>query len=80
MEPCKDATGRTRIFYYDPKCSHQKDSIENNLIELRYICPKDINLYERAKWYQPFINSFQFDAKRKFNGKTSIEFIEFLHP
>lgn len=33
----KSGNLRARLFYCDPQASHQKGSLENNHIELRYI-------------------------------------------
>lgn len=45
FETGRNGNKRTRLFYCDPMCSHQKGSLENNHLELRYICPKDCNLF-----------------------------------
>lgn len=44
METRPDGTRRTRVYYCDPLQSCQKGSLENNHIELRYICPKGTDL------------------------------------
>ena len=40
-----DGTRRTRVFYCDPMQSGQKGTLENNHIELRYILPKESDLF-----------------------------------
>ncbi len=40
-----DEIRRMRIYYCDLMQSRQKGSLENYHIELRYICPKEVNLY-----------------------------------
>lgn len=80
----EDGTRRTRIYYCDPMCSCQKGSLENNHIELRYICPKETNLYELGLQTQDDLNlvlsHINSQPKEKLNGKSPIEFTEFLHP
>ena len=70
------------IFYCDPMCSNQKGSLENNHIELRYICPKEKDLYALGlTGQQPLnvatsnINSF---AKEKLNGKSPLDIVQFF--
>lgn len=40
-----DSSRRTRLYYCDPMQSGQKGSLENNHIELRYILPKEVDLF-----------------------------------
>ena len=84
IETRKDGSKRTRIFYCDPMCSHQKGSLENNHEEIRYICPKCTNLYSlgldcqaKANRITSHINSF---PKENLNGKTPFEYLHFLNP
>lgn len=79
----QDGTRRTRIFYCDPMGSRQKGSLENNHIELRYICPKGIDLFQAGLRTQADlnvvisnVNSFQ---KEKLVGKTPFQFMNFLN-
>lgn len=44
MEVRADGTRRTSVYYCDPLQSCQKGSLENNHIELRYICPSGTDL------------------------------------
>lgn len=84
FETGKDGIRRTRVFYCDPMCSCQKGSLENNHIELRYICPKETDLYTLGLQSQKDLNKalshINSQAKEKLNGKSSIEFMEFLNP
>ena len=84
IETRKDGSKRTRIFYCDPMCSHQKGRLENNHEEIRYICPKCTNLYSlrldcqaKANRITSHINSF---PKENLNGKTPFEYLHFLNP
>lgn len=84
IEKREDGTRRTRIFYCDPMQSSQKGSLENNHEEIRYICPKETDLYglgfcdqNAANLVTSHINSF---PKEKLNGKTPFEMLKFLNP
>lgn len=84
IELREDGSRRTRIFYCDPMCSHQKGSLENNHEKIRYICPKQYDLYElglnsqdKADLISSHINSF---PKEKLNGKTPFEYLQFMNP
>lgn len=79
-----DGSRRTRVFYCDPMQSGQKGSLENNHIELRYILPKGIDLFQLGLRNQndlnlvlSHVNSLSLE---KLNGKTPIELMGFLHP
>lgn len=83
IETREDGSKRTRVFYCDPMCSHQKASLENNHEEVRYICPKCTNLYHlgltgqnKANLITSNINSF---PKEKLNGKTPFEYLHFMN-
>lgn len=78
-----DGSRRTRIYYCDPMCSQQKGAVENNHLEVRYICPKETNLYELglcsqddANLISSHINSF---PKEHIDGKTPFELLKFLN-
>lgn len=79
-----DGTRRTRVYYCDPMQSGQKGSLENNHIELRYICPKEVDLYRLGLRTQNDLNlvlsHINSTPKEKLNGKSPIELTEFLHP
>lgn len=84
FEKRQDETMRTRVYYCDPMQSGQKGSLENNHIELRYICPKGTDLrrlgldgQDKLNLVLSHINSM---PKEKLNGKSPIELMEFLHP
>lgn len=78
-----DGSRRTRIYYCDPMCSQQKGTLENNHLEIRYICPKKTNLYQLGLCSQEdvniissHINSF---PKEHLDGKTPFELLRFLN-
>lgn len=84
IETREDGTRRTRIYYCDPMCSHQKGSLENNHEEIRYICPKETDLYalgltsqEKANLIASHINSY---PKEKLKGHCAFSYLEFLNP
>lgn len=84
MEVSSIGTMRTHVFYCDPMASHQKGSLENNHIELRYILPKENDLkalgltsQEKLNLVLSHINSA---PKEKLNGKSPFELMEFLNP
>ena len=84
IELREDGLRRTRIYYCDPMCSNQKGSLENNHEEIRYICPKEVDLYglglisqDKANLIASHINSF---PKAKLNGKTPFEMLKFMNP
>lgn len=79
-----DGTRRTRTLFCDSMSSWQKSSLENVHILLRDICPKEVNLYnlrliyrEKADRCSSHINSY---PKKKLNGKSSFQLLEFLSP
>ena len=84
IETREDGTCRTRIFYCDPMRSNQKGSLENNHEEIRYICPKETDLYalgltdqHAANLISSHVNSF---PKEKLNGKSPFSLLRFLNP
>ena len=84
VEKRSDGTMRTRVFYCDPMQAGQKGSLENNHLEIRYICPKETDLYNLglkdqndANLISSHINSF---PKEKLDGKTPFQLLEFLNP
>ena len=75
---------RTRTFYCDPMASGQKGSLENKHIELRYILPKEQDLYalglvsqEKLNLVLSHLNSAPLEH---LNGKSPLEMMEFLAP
>ena len=83
IEIRNDGSRRTRIYYCDPMCSQQKGTLENNHLEIRYICPKKTNLYhlglcsqDDANIISSHINSF---PKEHLDGKTPFELLRFLN-
>lgn len=79
-----DATLRTRVFYCDPMASHQKGSLENKHEELRYICPKVVDLYDLGLKSQEKMNlitsHINSSPRKKLEGKSPIELMKFLKP
>lgn len=84
METREDGTKRTSVFYCDPLQSCQKGSLENNHIELRYICPSGTDLRSLGLVDQYDLNVIlshvNSSPKEKLNGKSPIEYLEFLNP
>jgi len=84
IEKAPDDSVRTRVFYCDPMCSNQKGSIENNHKELRYICPKECDLYQLGLTSQKALNTVLSNInsfkKENINGKTPFEYLQFLAP
>ena len=84
MEIKEDGTRRTRVYYCDPLQSCQKGSLENNHIELRYICPSGTDLRSLGLLDQSDLNTVishvNSSPKEKLNGKSPIEYLEFLNP
>ena len=84
METRGDGSKRTNLFYCDPMQSCQKGSLENYHEELRYILPKETNLYELGLKSQNDLNTvlshINSSPKEKLDGKTPIELLEFLAP
>lgn len=79
-----DGHRRTRIFYCDPMASRQKGSLENNHREIRYICPKQVDLralglsdQKKVNLMLSHINSV---PKKIWKGKSPIEVMKFLNP
>ena len=84
MEKRSDSTQRTRVFYCDPMRSNQKGSLENKHIELRYICPKQTDLYELGLTNQEKLNlvlsHLNSSPCEKLAGKSPLEFAQFMFP
>lgn len=84
IETSSNGTRRTRVFYCDPMQSGQKGSLENNHIELRYICPKETNLRELGLTDQKALNLAMSHVNsapvEKFGGKSPLEIAEFMYP
>lgn len=84
FENDKNGNQRTLIFYCDPMCSHQKGSLENNHEELRYICPKEKDLFALGLTSQEALNialsHINSASKEKLQGKSPIELMNFFYP
>ena len=84
IEMREDGTRRTRIFYCDPMASHQKGSLENHHELIRYICPKEMDLYmigltsqKAANMISSAVNSIPVES---LNGRSAWEYLSFLNP
>lgn len=79
-----NGTRRTKVFYCDPMCSHQKGSLENNHLELRYICPKKCDLYALGLTSQDKMNlvtsNINSVVKRELGHKSPFQLLEFYNP
>ena len=79
-----DGTRRTRVFYCDPMQSGQKGSLENNHIELRYILPKETNLFALGLTGQEPLNlicsHINSVSKEILHGKSHFDCIDFYAP
>ena len=80
----KDGIRRCHVFYCDPMASYQKGSLENFHEELRYIIPKDKDLYELGLTSQEALNvalsHVNSSSKEKLEGKSPIELMKFFYP
>lgn len=84
METSLDGSRRTRVFYCDPMQSGQKGSLENNHIELRYILPKGVSLYDLGLLGQDALNlalsHINSAPQQLLGGKSPLDLVEFLYP
>ena len=80
----KDGVNMFNVFYCDPMRSNQKGSLENKHEELRYILPKECDLYELGLISQEALNEvlshINSSPRKKLGGKSPIELIKFLNP
>ena len=80
----KDGNLRTRVFFCDPQSSCQKGSLENNHIELRYILPKSVNLFELGLKSQSDLNlvlsHINSTPKEHLHGKSPMQVMSFMEP
>ena len=84
MEFRTDGTRRTRVFYCDPMQSGQKGSLEVHHEQLRYILPRETDLYALGLTSQEalllvlsHINSAPLES---LNGKSPIMYTRFMCP
>lgn len=84
FEKVENGVYRTRIFYCDPMQSGQKGALENSHRELRYICPKEIDLYKLGLKNQEDLNlvfsHVNSSPHESLRGKTPIEMMKFIAP
>lgn len=75
---------RTRLYYCDPQASCQKGSLENNHIELRYVCPKHTDLCALGLTGQDKLNlvlsHINSTRKQHLHGKSPLEILQFMEP
>lgn len=80
----KDGVNVFNVFYCDPMRSNQKGSLENKHEELRYILPKECDLYELGLISQEALNEvlshINSSPRKKLGGKSPIELIKFFNP
>lgn len=84
IEKCENGIKRFNLFYCNPMNSFEKGSLENNHIEVRYICPKGTDLEKlglvdqnSANKISSNLNSF---PKENLRGKTAFETLRFYYP
>ena len=82
IETATDGSLRTKLFYCDPMASGQKGSLENKHRELRYVCPKEVDLarlgltsQDKMNRVLSHINSAPVDS---LHGKTPWEMLHFF--
>ena len=75
---------RLNVFYCDPLRANQKGSLENKHLELRYILPKGIDLYDLGLTSQTALDEvlshINSSPRKKLNGRSPIELMKFLDP
>lgn len=83
MELSANGTRRTRVFYCDPMQSGQKGTLENKHIELRYILPKETNLYSLGLTSQNDLNlilsHINSSPLEKLCGKSPLDLADFMY-
>ena len=84
MEERPDGTRRTRLYYCDAMASGQKGTLENYHKHIRYICPKNCDLYSLGLTSQKAANEVASQVNsipvEKLNGKTPWEYLGFMNP
>ena len=79
-----DGTLRTRVFYCDPMQSGQKGTLENNHIELRYILPKECDLFSLGLTDQVALNRvlshINSHKKESLMDKSPFDIVGFYAP
>ena len=84
LERSPEGDLRTRVFYCDPMRAGQKGSVENIHVELRYILPKGVDLYELGLDSQEKLNlavsHVDSGPKEALNGKSPMEMLRFMAP
>lgn len=84
METAADGSRRTRVFFCDPMQSGQKGTLENKHVELRYILPKQTNLWSLGLVDQNALNLVLSHVNsapvESLGGKSPLELTAFLYP
>ena len=84
LEYRSDGTRRTRVFYCDPMQSGQKGTLENNHIELRYILPKESDLFALGLTSQKpldlICSHLNSVPKQSQHGKSHFDCLAFFAP
>ena len=84
IEKTSDGLERCKVFYCDPMASHQKGSLENNHELIRYICPKEKDLYSLGLTSQEACNEVTSNIASYgleiLNNKTPFQYMNFLVP
>ncbi len=84
METAADGSRRTRVFFCDPMQSGQKGTLENKHVELRYILPKQTNLWDLGLVDQDALNLVLSHVNsapvESLGGKSPLELTAFLYP
>lgn len=84
METAADGSRRTRVFFCDPMQSGQKGTLENKHVELRYILPKQTNLWGLGLVDQDALNLVLSHVNsapvESLGGKSPLELTAFLYP
>ncbi len=83
METSPDGTRRTRVFYCDPMNSGQKGTLENSHEKLRYILPKEVDLFALGLKNQDSLNLVLNHVNsapiEKNGGKSPLDLADFMY-
>ena len=84
FEHSEDGSLRTHVFYCDPMRSGQKGSLEVHHEQLRYIFPKQEDLYVLGLTDQKNLNfaisNLASSSQPYLSGKSAIEYVRFMNP
>ncbi len=83
METAADGTRRTRVFYCDPMSAGQKGTLENSHEKLRYILPKEVDLFALGLNGQDSLNLVLSNVNsapiEKIGGKSPLDLADFMY-